>query len=73
MNICEYLGLKPNREFTVEGELYKYRFSETDRLEYYNSSFREWRFCGNIEVLSKILHDKDLIEVVESKIDKVDI
>ena len=65
MNICEFLGLKPYREFKVEGEIYKYRFSEDDRLEYYNSSFREWRFCSNIEVLSKILHDDSLIEVVD--------
>ena len=68
MNICEYLGLKPNQEFKVNSELYKYRFSEVDRLEYYNSNLGEWRFCGNIEVLSKILHDKDLIEVVESEV-----
>ena len=69
MNICEYLGLKPNQEFKINSELYKYRFSEVDRLEYYNSSFGEWRFCSNIEILSKILHDKDLIEIVESKAD----
>ena len=68
MNICEYLGLKPNREFKINNEFYKYRFSEIDRLEYYNSSFGEWRFCNDIEVLSKILHDKDLIEVIESKV-----
>lgn len=73
MNICEFLGLKPYKEFKVEGEIYKYRFNEADRLEYYNSSFGEWCFWANIEVLRKILHDKDLIEVVESKIDKVDI
>ena len=69
MNICEFLGLKPNQEFKINSGLCKYRFSEVDRLEYYNSNLGEWRFCGNIEVLSKILHDKDLIEVVESKVD----
>ena len=68
MNICEYLGLKPNQEFKINSELCKYRFSEVDRLEYYNSNLGEWRFCGNIEILSKILHDDSLIEVVESKV-----
>ena len=68
MNICEFFGLKPNQEFKINSELYKYRFNEVDRLEYYNSNLEEWRFCGNIEVLSKILHDDSLIEVVESKV-----
>ena len=69
MNICEYLGLKPNQEFKINSELCKYRFSEVDRLEYYNSNLGEWRFCGNIEVLSRILHDSDLIKAVESNVD----
>lgn len=68
MIIYEFLGLKPNQEFTIEGEYFKYRFSEDDRLEYYSEDVGVWYFCSNIGVLSKILHDKDLIEIVESKV-----
>ena len=68
MIIYEFLGLKPNQEFKINSELYKYRFSEVDRLEYYSEDVGDWDFCSNIEVLNKILHDKDLIEVIESKV-----
>lgn len=67
MNICEFLGLKPYREFKVEGEIYKYRFSEDDRLEYYREDAGSWRLCSDIGVLCKILHDDSLIEVVKSE------
>ena len=67
MNICEFLGLKPNREFKVEGEYFKYRFSEKDELEYYSEDVGSWGLCSDIGVLSKILHDDSLIEVVESE------
>ena len=68
MNICEYLGLKPNREFKVEGKEFRYRFNEKDEFEYYSYTIDDWTLCHNTMVLSKILHDSSLIEAVESKV-----
>ena len=68
MNICEYLGLKPNREFKVEGKEFRYRFNEKDEFEYYSYTIDDWTLCNNTMVLSKILHDSSLIEAVESKV-----
>ena len=69
MNICEYLGLKPNREFKVKGKELRYRFNEKDEFEYYSYTIDDWTLCNNTMVLIEILHDSSLIEDVESKVD----
>ena len=69
MNICEYLGLKPNREFSIEGKEFRYRFNEKDEFEYYSYTIDDWTLCNNTMVLIEILHDSSLIEDVESKFD----
>ena len=69
MNICEYLGLKPNREFKVKGKEFRYRFNEKDEFEYYSYTIDDWTLCNNTMVLIEILHDSSLIEDVESKVD----
>ena len=69
MNICEYLGLKPNREFKIKGKEFRYSFNEKDEFEYYSYTIDDWTLCNNTMVLIEILHDSDLIEIVESKVD----
>ena len=69
MNICEYLGLKPNREFKIKGKEFRYRFNEKDEFEYYSYTIDDWTLCNNTMVLIEILHDSSLIEDVESKFD----
>ena len=69
MNICEFLGLKPNREFKVKDKEFRYRFNEKDEFEYYSYTIDDWTLCNNTMVLIEILHDSSLIEDVESKFD----
>ena len=69
MNICEFLGLKPNQEFKVKGKEFRYRFNEKDEFEYYSYTIDDWTLCNNTMVLIEILHDSSLIEDVESKFD----
>ena len=69
MNICEYLGLKPNQEFKVKDKEFRYRFNEKDEFEYYSYTIDDWTLCNNTMVLIEILHDSSLIEDVESKFD----
>ena len=69
MNICEFLGLKPNQEFKVKDKEFRYRFNEKDEFEYYSYTIDDWTLCNNTMVLIEILHDSSLIEDVESKVD----
>ena len=69
MNICEFLGLKPNQEFKIEGSDLKYRFNEKDEFENYSYTMEDWEICRDALTLSKILHDDSLIKVVNDEDD----
>ena len=70
MNICESLGLNPLQEFKIKGDnsKCKYRFNENDEREYYNKVFGVWKRSADESVLTKLLHDKSLIEVIDDKL-----
>ena len=71
MNICEFLGLKPLQEFKIKGDnsKCKYRFNENDEREYYNKVFGVWKRSADESLLTKLLHDDSLIEVIDDKVD----